>query len=179
MRLSYSSFLVRGRHGRSDREFSERDRGDQRLGRKCVRVGDAAEKDQGVGVEDALRHVVHLSDARIDDRIDVTSQLDRIDLWEPSPASLQLVERHGRALQSHETSNRLATTRDRELFAALRAFDDVTTVVSEVSDRNICHSLSESRVIQPSTVRISPIGTLVITRCRRRPRRLVVEPCPW
>jgi len=78
----------------------------------CVRVGDAAEKDQGVGVEDARRDVVRLSDARIDDRIDVTSQLDRISLWEPSPASLQLVERHGRALQGHETGNRLATTRD-------------------------------------------------------------------
>ena len=141
---------------------------DQRLGRKGVRVGHAAEKDQGVGVEDALRHVVHLSDARIDDRIDVTSQLNRIDLWEPSPASLQLVERHGRALQSHETSNRLATTRDGQSFAALRAFDDFTGVVSEVSDRNICHCPIESRVMQPSTVRTSLFATLVITRSHRR-----------
>jgi len=140
----------------------------RRLGRECVRVGDAAEKDQGVGVEDARRDVVRLSDARIDDRIEVTSQLDRISLWEPSPASLQLVERHGRALQGHETGNRLATTRDPQLFAALRAFDDFTGVVSEVSDRNICHCPIESRVMQPSTVRTSLFATLVITRSHRR-----------
>lgn len=88
-----------------------------------------------------------MSERCVEHVVDVTSERNGIDRGQSLPAATEFVERHGRARQSGELCDRLARIGDGQLLAALGALDDLAALFSQLTDRDVGHVRSVSRVI--------------------------------
>jgi hypothetical protein len=80
------------------------------------------------------------SHGRVDRGVDVAAKLRWIHVGKAGPTPHELVEGDRRGSERDELCDRLAGTRDRQLFAALCSLDDRTAVIAQIADRNLSHS---------------------------------------
>jgi hypothetical protein len=104
-----------------------------------------------------------ISEPRIEDIIDVSAQGGGIDVGELGPTPTELIEGSCRPWEGDELGDGLAVASDRQSFAALGAFDDLTSVVPQIPDRDVRHSMSVSRVIRRLPVRMRKVPSELIT----------------